>query len=150
MVWQPAGHVIVSESTHVRVIGLLLAVGLSVPLITARALTPSPTGSGTHRQLGLPPCSMQLLWGIRCPACGMTTSWSYFTRGRWVRSFLANSGGFALAILAVGVVGAGAMSVRTGRWPSPGVVRYWSIAVVAAGAITIGDWLIRLYVGWDA
>src|SRR5262245_3794824 len=69
-------------------------------LIVARVLTPNAEGIGTHRQLGLPPCSSQQMFGFRCPACGMTTSWAYLTRGRVWSSLSVNAGGTLLGIAA--------------------------------------------------
>ncbi|MEM6689886.1 MAG: DUF2752 domain-containing protein [Planctomycetota bacterium] len=78
-----------------------LAITLSfVPLlllVVARFLSPSPRGLGTHQQLGLPPCSLRVMLGIECPACGMTTSWSHFTRGQWIDALHANYAGVMLA-----------------------------------------------------
>lgn len=42
----------------------------------ALLLTPSPHGSGTHQQLGFPPCTSALFFQRPCPACGLTTSFS--------------------------------------------------------------------------
>ncbi|RMG03430.1 MAG: DUF2752 domain-containing protein, partial [Planctomycetota bacterium] len=52
------------------------AVGLAGLLVIAAVLRPSPTGLGTHQQLGLPPCTFRAMFGSRCPTCGMTTAWS--------------------------------------------------------------------------
>ncbi|WP_419189210.1 DUF2752 domain-containing protein [Stieleria marina] len=80
-----------------RLTALLLGLGPLVLLGVALSLRPSEDGLGTHQQLGLPPCSMRVIFGIRCPACGMTTSWSHFARGQWLLSANANPGGFLLA-----------------------------------------------------
>src|SRR5262245_40749793 len=85
-------------------------------LLVARMLQPDGSGYGTHRQLGLPPCSAQQMFGIRCPACGMTTSWAYLTRGMVWQSLRVNSGGTLLG-LAVFVLGPWLlMSGVLGRW----------------------------------
>ena len=55
-------------------------------LAVAGSLQPSPAGLGTHEQLGLPSCTFRWLFGMRCPSCGMTTSWSHAMRGQWCRS----------------------------------------------------------------
>lgn len=49
-------------------------------LFTTSALTPDPTGHGTHRQLGLPPCAFNAATGKLCPSCGLTTSFAAMTR----------------------------------------------------------------------
>jgi hypothetical protein len=51
---------------------LVWAVGLAIALW----LEPSPTGHGTHTQLGLPPCPSLLVSQRPCPGCGLTTSFS--------------------------------------------------------------------------
>jgi hypothetical protein len=70
-------------------------------LITAACLPPSANGMGTHQQLGLPPCSMVMFFDMRCPACGMTTSWAHLMRGQIVQSAHANTGGLMLALFAL-------------------------------------------------
>lgn len=54
-------------------LGALAALAL---LITASRLTPSPSGTGTHTQLGLTPCGFLGATGIPCPTCGMTTAFA--------------------------------------------------------------------------
>src|SRR5688572_32645537 len=73
-------------------------------LALAAVLKPNTSGMGTHRQLGLPPCSLVVLTGVRWPSCGMTTSWAHLMRGNFAASVRANSGGtlFALAAIASG------------------------------------------------
>ena len=50
-------------------------------LLTARALTPDPSGFGTHTQLGLPACLFLHVTGVPCPACGLTTCFSLLAHG---------------------------------------------------------------------
>jgi len=73
-----------------------------------------PYSHGTHRQLGLPECSLRSTLGLPCPSCGLTTSVSLLVHGdpvaawraNWVGVFLT-SGGIAatawLGLLAVGI-----------------------------------------------
>lgn len=63
-----------------RSLWLLLFVASSAVLLAARWVVPSPTGLGTHEQLGLPPCGFLLLAGLPCPACGLTTSFAHMAR----------------------------------------------------------------------
>lgn len=72
---------------------LFLICGFSL----AVALKPDPRGYGTHRRLGLPPCTCQAVFDIPCPTCGMTTSFANFVRGRFLDSLSANPAGFLLA-----------------------------------------------------
>ena len=114
-------------------------------LVTAAFLTPNKNGFGTHRQLGLPPCAFTQLVGVRCPSCGMTTSWAYLMRGRLIASQQANTGGMLL----------GLTTMFVGPWLLLSGLRGWwfrvapnEIVVVAIGAglilITLSDWTIRL------
>ena len=112
-------------------------------------LTPSPSGVGTHQQLGFPPCSAQLLTGMRCPACGMTTSWSYFVRGNWVKSLRANAGGFCLALVNVVVSPWLITSALWKRWVfSPPRGEWIGGTVLALVVVTGVDWGTRLATGF--
>ena len=79
----------------------LLASGIVVVMAVAVWLTPDPSGFGTHLQLGLPECGFRSATGMNCPHCGMTTSFAWFVRGQWRRSFQANPAGLILAMLVV-------------------------------------------------
>jgi hypothetical protein len=116
---------------------------------TAAWLTPSSTGMGTHQQLGLPPCTVVAWFGLRCPSCGMTTSWSRLLRGRVGAAMAANAGGTLLAIAAIAggpwLVG----SSLAGRWlggvPREGWVLAFGILVVT---VTLVQWTVRISLGW--
>ena len=118
---------------------------LVILLFVSGRLTPDPNGLGTHHQLGLPRCSVRDLFGIRCPSCGMTTSWAHMVRGQVLASVRANAGGALLAIVAAT---AGpwmlACGIR-GRWllrpPNEWVVIGIGLTVIL---ITVMDWIIRL------
>lgn len=115
-------------------------------LATAALLTPDRRGFGTHQQLGLPRCTVVELFGMRCPSCGMTTSWAYFMRGNWVQSARANSGGALLALVAAVVGPWMVISGGLGRWfvRPPGE---WSVvaASVVIVVVTLADWCVRLF-----
>jgi hypothetical protein len=134
-----------SRSNVVRCLALMIALVPLAGLGVARSLQPSSSGMGTHQQLGLPPCSMQLLFGIRCPGCGMTTSWAHFTRGNWTQSIQASGGGFLLAVLAVWVSGLGVRSTLTARPPGERTLNWLAVAAVATGAVTLLQWLERIF-----
>jgi hypothetical protein len=78
----------------------ILIVALTLLLGIAAWLQPDPSGMGTHQQLGLPTCTSVSLLGIRCPACGMTTSWAWMIRGRVDRAMGCNIGGTILFLVA--------------------------------------------------
>jgi len=77
-----------------------IALGLLTCLGIAAWLTPDPSGQGTHQQLGLPPCTSVSLLAMRCPACGMTTSWALMIRGRASEALQTNIGGSLLFLVA--------------------------------------------------
>ena len=115
-------------------------------LITAWRLTPNAQGMGTHRQLGLPPCTIVQWFGVRCPSCGMTTSWSHMMRGHVVSSLQANAGGALLALVALACGPWLVVSGLRGRWT---LVRPHETVVLSAGVtiivVTLTDWTLRLW-----
>jgi hypothetical protein len=81
---------------------VLLAVGLIAVFATASRLNPygpdgEPLRMGTHRQIGLPPCTFYWMTGLPCPSCGMTTSFAFLAHGDVVNSVRANAAGTLLA-----------------------------------------------------
>ena len=116
-------------------------------LATGYWLIPDPRGVGTHEQLGLPPCTIHLLWGLRCPGCGMTTSWAYYVRGQWVNSAQANLGGMALAMLSTVLVPWALVSGARGRWCGQPVGEKVAVAIATTlVAVILMDWAIRLLI----
>ena len=108
-------------------------------------LKPDPRGYGTHQQLGLPPCLLLELTGIRCPHCGMTTSFSYTIRGHLGAAWRANPLGtplFLAVVLAIPWLLATAIS---GRWiltNRPFQIIVWTAILFTTG--TVFMWLTRL------
>lgn len=135
-------------SRRLRLLLAVVGLGWIAPLVVAGCLTPSPSGLGTHQQLGLPPCSFRWLFGLRCPACGMTTSWSHAARGHWPASVRANAGGALLAVAALVLGPWTLVSAARGRWflraPDERVLLAATLSVVA---VTLLDWVYRLAVG---
>jgi len=64
-------------------------------------VTPSPSGHGTHTQLGLRPCLSMEWLGAPCPGCGVTTSVTLAAHGRFVDAFLNQPLGLVVAALLV-------------------------------------------------
>ena len=124
--------------------------GISLALVfliaVAAMLKPSPFLIGTHQQLGLPPCSFLVLFGIPCPTCGMTTAWACLMHGEFVRALQANTGGVLLAVLAMAAAPWLMISAVRGRWliskPSGTAVGCGSAAILA---ITLVQWGFRLF-----
>ena len=83
------------QAWWVRIFLTILAVGFAAVIAVAAFLRPySEDGvantMATHTQLGLEPCSMVVLTGKPCPACGMTTSFSLLVHGDVGNSLKAN------------------------------------------------------------
>ena len=124
--------------------GCLLAL-----LAIAAWLTPSPQGLGTHQQLGLPPCTFVAWFGIRCPSCGMTTSWSHMLRGNVLAALQANAGGALLAVTALVVgpwlVGSGLL----GKWLVSRPREWLTLLVgLTIATTTLVQWTLRISLGW--
>ena len=123
----------------------LLGGALFTLLAIAVVLQPDRSGFGTHRQLGMPRCTFLVIFGYRCPSCGMTTSWAHLVRGELTAAMVANAGGTLLAVLAMM---AGLWSVVTavrGRYlvglPGRGAVVTVFVVVVL---VTVVQWVWRL------
>jgi hypothetical protein len=132
-----------------RVAVAVLGLGLVSLLVLAVLLHPSNRGYGTHQQLGFPPCTSVVLFGRRCPACGMTTSWSHTVRGQLPSALRANVGGTLLALLTVAAAPWLLLSAARGRWLGGWVPSSTVAAWVLAGVmfIMLVDWGVGLVMG---
>ncbi len=122
-------------------LGLLLAALLTI----AAWLKPDPSGIGTHRQLGLPGCTMFTFLGVRCPGCGMTTSWAHTLNGDLANAVRANVGGVLLCLIS-GVATPVLLWLAIRGKPIP-LAWFSQIAIwmtLIAVAISFAEWLIRL------
>lgn len=122
----------------------ILAIGIMVVMAIAVWLTPDPKGFGTHLQLGLPECGFRSATGMNCPHCGMTTSFAWFVRGQWQRSFQANPAGLMLAMSAVVLCPWFFAVACRGRWigiRSPGLVFVYGFAGWVLLSLIL--WLLR-------
>ena len=147
MAWYQPGHGRPIGST-VRMLLLAWGVFLLAGFSLAISLAPNPAGFGTHQQLGLPPCSFQTMFGIPCPSCGMTTSFSHFVRGHWISSGRANVGGLLLAIVSAVMVPWSFWSASRGELVGvrdPDSWLAWGIGVLTA--VTLLNWLIEVATG---
>lgn len=136
------------DSTPILVRILLGASGLFLiaGFVLARSLEPAPGGYGTHQQLGLPPCSIQFLFGIPCPSCGMTTSFAWFTRGQIVRSWQANPAGLYLAILCVLLIPwTLRSSLKTNLGSRRRLTKQAVLLLLPLVILAGGFWLVRLW-----
>ncbi len=128
----------------IRFAAVLIAVIPISLLGVAGGLEPDSKGVGTHQQLGLPPCSMRVLFGIRCPGCGMTTSWAHFTRGQFAQSARVNSGGFLLAIFSIMVAFLALRTSWSAQLPSARTQQYVTLTLVSIALVTFIEWAMRL------
>ncbi|EMB13504.1 putative membrane protein [Rhodopirellula europaea 6C] len=85
-----------------------------------------------------------MLFGLRCPACGMTTSWSWLTRGDLVASASANLSGMLLGLFVVLLLVLGFRLVWYGRSLSCRVNWWVGFGVVFIGVLSVAEWLVRL------
>jgi hypothetical protein len=128
-----------------RLSAIVLGLTFMVPLAVAYHLDPSPQNRGTHQQLGLPPCTVVVVTGHRCPACGMTTAWAHLVRGHWIGAFRANVGGALLGLLTLLAVPWLLISAAWGRWlvwvPDMNVLAWVLTSIMV---VTLIDWGLRL------
>lgn len=127
-----------------RAVGAAIAAPSGAVLGIATWLTPSPSGYGTHLQLGLKECTVMHYTGWPCPMCGMTTTFTLMAHIRPLDALLTQPFGvmlFGLTFLGAGIglydllTGAGAWR-RMLRWVAPRERRI-------AAALMLG-----LLVGW--
>ncbi len=117
-----------SNNDRLIYLGLMVLAGITMTL--ARILRPSPSGFGTHEQLGLPPCVFLKLTGIPCPTCGVTTSFAHSARLNFSQALLVQPFGvllFSLTVISIPLL----IVLLRRRVP-------WSSVVLARGF----DWLI--------
>lgn len=135
------------EPFRARLMATVALAGCCSLLGLAAWMHPDPRGLGTHKQLGLPPCSSVMLLGYPCPTCGMTTAFSYTVRGRFVAAFHAQPAGFLLAMATAVIAGVALSVIATGRvW----TVNWYRVSpakmVIALISILVGGWLYKLIV----
>lgn len=96
------GPILLVSPLERPVVGRLWALGIAATCGTvlgfAALLQPSPSGLGTHAQLGLGSCGFLLQTGYPCPTCGMTTAFADLMHGHPLRSFLDQPAGFVMAL----------------------------------------------------
>ncbi len=86
-------------------INLSLFLGLFSLLVIPYYLTPSPTGIGTHEQLGLPPCPLYFLFNIKCPTCGLTTSFTHMAHGHFQKALECHLMGPLFYVMTIAMAG---------------------------------------------
>jgi len=113
--------------------------------LLASSLEPDPRGFGTHQRLGLPPCTMQLMFRLPCPSCGGTTCFALFVRGRWFDAVRANPSVFGLALLCSVMIPWSLYSASVGaawRIRQPDVTLAWVLGTFCV--LLLLQWLATL------
>ena len=110
---------------------------------------PLHLGSGTHQQLGLPPCGWLQTTGYPCPTCGCTTAVTWFVHAHPVKSFLTQPFGFVVALLAALLTPLSLWGLVRGKWlgPAPFVLawywRYWTYGPVL---LLLAAWVYKIII----
>jgi hypothetical protein len=95
--------------------------------------------------LGLPPCTFRVVFGQRCPVCGMTTSWARLVRGELIEALRANLGGTLLGLLDMLAAPWLLLSAARGRWlgwtPNSTAAAWIATSIML---VTLIDWGVRL------
>ena len=114
-------------------------------LVTAAWLSPNPTGLNTHRQLGLAPCAMLETYGVPCPTCGMTTSFTYLVHGHPLASLAAQPAGTVLCALTCVAFWACGYAALTGR-PGGALARRLDVTgpLIALLAVVLVGWAYKI------
>jgi len=103
----------------------------------------------THRQLGLPPCTLRSLTSLPCASCGMSTSFALAVRGDFYHSVQANFAGTLLALFGMAFIPWSLASALKGRLLG---IRSLERAVIWTTlgfmAIIFGRWGILLLLMW--
>jgi hypothetical protein len=111
-------------------------------------LKPDPRGYGTHAQLGTGQCGILIVTGYPCPTCGMTTAFAHAVRGQWWRSFLAQPGGFVMAVATMVLAVVSAWTLIRGRWPAvrlPWVTPFRLL--MGFLVLLLGSWAFKIVLG---
>lgn len=134
-----------SARSDARWVGLLVAGACWAVVGVAAWLSPDPSGTGTHTQLGLPACGMLARTGWPCPTCGMTTAFAAMAHAQAGRAFRAQPAGATLflAVAALGLLAG--VQAAVGRGLLGRVLRPW-MAVAAAALIVLG-WAVLIWLG---
>ena len=98
-----------------RLWAALWLTGCLAVLALAGWLKPDPTGVGTHRQLGLPPCALPSTLGIPCAGCGLTTAFAHTVRGQWLAALHAQPFGWILCLTTLFTAGLALSTLVTGQ-----------------------------------
>ncbi|GAB4142982.1 MAG: DUF2752 domain-containing protein [Planctomycetaceae bacterium] len=123
----------------------LWSVFLMAGFTLAIQLEPDSRGYGTHQSLGLPPCTIRMVYDIPCPSCGMTTSFSYFVRGEFRDSLRANFAGFYLAMICAFQVPWSWASLYSGRLLGVNRLDFFLIFILSSVLLlSMAQWAVQI------
>lgn len=129
------------RSSVARTVALIAFLACVALIGVAFRLTPDPSGTGSHEQLGFPPCTMLTLTGYPCPTCGMSTAFAHAVRGELLSAFQAQPAGLALAVATIAAAGIALSVMITGKvW----AVNWYRVSPTR---VVLGIMLL-LAVGW--
>lgn len=141
--WQPTSRKEQLFFEVPQIFLVLLVLGLSL------WLNPDRRQYGTHEQLGLSPCPVMERFGVPCPSCGLTTSFTLMARGRILQSFDAHYCG---PFVFLGAIAYGGLMVTfLIKRKRPIIYWPWWVPVGLLGTALFGYlicWLIRLGRYW--
>jgi len=140
-----------SPANGSRLAALAVFAASTAVLVVAFALTPNPSGVGTHEAMGLPACGLLRASGIPCATCGMTTSFSYAAHGDLLASFINQPAGAVLALLTAMAAVLSGYALATGMSLAPIGAAIWRPRVVViAAALLLIAWAYKIVVltGW--
>jgi len=116
-------------------------------LVVAASLDPSPTGLGTHMQLGFAPCRWITYLDIPCPTCGMTTAFANATHGHLLDGFLSQPFGFLLALASAIAFWLGGYVAVTGSMAYKFVIVLWRPAFIwSLAVLAFLAWLFKIWI----
>jgi len=134
-----------------RLLLVLMALGLIAVFVVAAWIRPydddgNAAKMATHTQLGMEPCSMVVLTGKPCPACGMTTSFSLLMHADVANSLRANWVGTLLALAWLALIPWGIFGAVRGRllWIRRG--EFWlTVGLSILFALMIARWAVIFF-----
>ena len=128
-----------------KIVQVVLAAVLAGVLGLGMVLKASPTGSGTHTVLGLPPCGTLMTTGRPCPTCGATTSFVLAAHGQFYEALANQPLGFMAFVAAVGGLSLVVGMLITGKSGRPLLTRQRvTILVVIFLVAALASWFYKL------
>lgn len=137
-----------ATSWWVRLSLLGVAAGLVTVFVIGAMLRPyeadgTPKSHGTHRQLGLPPCSFYAMTGVPCPSCGFTTAFSLVAHGDVVSALRVNSVGTLLALYCLALIPWALVSAWRRRLWLVRSIEKWAIVTLSVFVpLMLARWIV--------